>query len=455
MRLLHLSATKVRSQMKRRRWWGMTAAVAVVMLLAGALGPLRQRVFGEKVPASSVSAETLSPAGGARSIDATIASLQVRLRANPDDPRSAAQLGLAYLQKGRISLNPIYFPKAEALLRRALHGDNRNFDAMVGLGLVANARHRFGRGLDWGRRASTVNPYGAAARGVIVDALIELGRYAAAADELQEMVDLRPDLSSFSRVSYLRELHGNTRGALAAMRMALDSIPELGEDSSWVRTQIGDLHFGVGDVSGAGEWYDSAVQVAPGYYLPKVGRARVAAARGDLHRAIRMMSGVVDSYPSPQNVIFLGDLLTAAGRADDARRTYRLVEVQRRLFASNGVIPDVELTYFYADHARQPRRTVALARTQYRRRPSIRTADALAWALHVGGRDQEAQRYAAKALKLGTKDALLLFHAGAIAFANGKDDDARALLRASVDTNPHFSLLHAPEAKSLVAELSR
>jgi tetratricopeptide (TPR) repeat protein len=345
-------------------------------------------------------------------------------------------------------------PKAGALLHRALQGGPNNVDAMIGLGLVANARHRFDRGLAWGRRATAVNSYSAAARGVIVDALVELGRYAEAGDELQRMVDLKPDLASFSRVSYLRELNGDVPGAIAAMRRALSATPELGEDSSWVRSQIGDLYFGVGDISAAREWYGSAVEVAPDYHVPKVGLARVAAARGEINGAIQTMRGVVDSYPSLQNVIFLGDLFAAAGRTGDAREAYRLVYAQRRLLGSNGVMPDVEMTLFYADRA-GVRNTVGLARSQYRARPSIRTADALAWALHAAGRDDEAQHYAARALRLGTRNALYLFHAGVIAHANGDLDRARSLLRSSLDTNPHFSLIHAPEAKRLLAELAR
>jgi tetratricopeptide (TPR) repeat protein len=440
---------------RRKSLWGLAVGGALVMLAAGALGPLGARMAEEARPTGAVSTATLGPAGGVRSIDSTIASLQLRLRSDPDDPRLAAQLGLAYLQKGRVSLDPSYLSKAHPLFHRALQGDPNNVDAMIGLGLVANARHRFDQGLAWGRRASAVNSYSAAARGVIVDALVELGRYDVAGDELQRMVDLKPDLASFSRVSYLRELNGDVPGAIAAMRRALSATPELGEDSSWVRSQIGDLYFGVGDISAAREWYGSAVDVAPDYHVPKVGLARVAAARGEINGAIQTMRGVVDSYPSLQNVIFLGDLFTAAGRADDAREAYRLVDAQRRLLGSNGVMPDVEMTLFYADRAGGGHNTVGLARSQYRARPSIRTADALAWALHAAGRDDEAQHYAARALRLGTRDALYLFHAGVIAHANGDLGRARALLRSSLDTNPHFSLIHAPEAKRLLAELAQ
>lgn len=439
----------------RRAAWSAIAAAAV-MLAVGAVGPLGADGSDATTTSSVATAiEPLSPAGGARTIDQTIGALQSRLRDVPGDTRAAAQLGLAYLHKGRISLDPSYFPKAERLLRRAFEQDESNVDAMVGLGLVANARHAFAEGLRWGRRAAETNPYNAVARGVIVDALVELGRYDEAGTELQEMVDLKPDLASFSRVSYFRELNGDVPGAIDAMRMALDATPELGEDASWVYAQIGDLYFSIGKIAQARAAYEDGAAVASGYYLPQVGRARVAAARGDVSRAIEIMEKVVEAYPSPQNVIYLGDLYRASGRDADARDADALVGAQRRLFAAGGVIPDIELTLFYADRGLDPRRTIVLARRQYRARPSVRTADALAWALHAAGLDDRAARYSTEALRLGTKDALYLFHAGAIAAARGDDRRAERLLQAALDTNPYFSVIHAPAARRLLREVSR
>ena len=40
-------------------------------------------------------------------------------------------------------------------------------------------------------------------------------------DAVQTMVDLRPDSSSYARVSYLRSLHGDTEGAIQAMVAAV------------------------------------------------------------------------------------------------------------------------------------------------------------------------------------------------------------------------------------------
>jgi len=58
--------------------------------------------------------------------------------------------------------------------------------------------------------------------GVITDAQIELGRYSESVETLQSMVDLHPDMSSYSRVSYLRELHGDISGAIDMMQRAVD-----------------------------------------------------------------------------------------------------------------------------------------------------------------------------------------------------------------------------------------
>ena len=125
---------------------------------------------------------------------------------------AATMLGQAYLQKARETGDPGYYPKAEALFQQALASEGDDVDAIVGLGTLALARHQFAVALDWGEQARALAPYHAAAYGVIGDAQVELGRYDEAIETVQAMVDLRPDLSSYSRVSYLRELMGDREG---------------------------------------------------------------------------------------------------------------------------------------------------------------------------------------------------------------------------------------------------
>ena len=66
------------------------------------------------------------------------------------------------------------------------------------------------------------------------------------------------------------------------------------------------------------------------------------------------------------------------------------------------------------------------ARAAYDERPSIHAADALAWTLYKTGNYKEAQKYSSEALKLGTRDPLMLFHAGMISKALGQNEQARS-----------------------------
>ena len=204
-----------------------------------------------------------------------------RFEQDPDNGVAATQLGLAYLQVTRETGDPTYYPKAETLFTQALDQDERDFAAMVGIGTLALARHDFAAALTWGERAYEVNPAHAPALGVIGDAQIELGRYDEAVATFQAMVDLRPDLASYSRVSYARELYGDRPGAIVAMEQAAAAGAGRAENVAWTQVQIGNLHANGGDLDSALAAYDTALRTLPGYVYALAGQGRIAAARGD------------------------------------------------------------------------------------------------------------------------------------------------------------------------------
>ena len=109
-----------------------------------------------------------------------------------------------------------------------------------------------------------------------------------------------------------------------------------------------------------------------------------------------------------------------------------------------------DLVLYYCDHGKRPARALELAEAEARSRKDVYTCDALAWALFRNGKVLEAERAVADALRLGTKDVLLLYHAGVIARAAGKTEAARDLLRRALAANPHFSEAHAREANRLL-----
>lgn len=439
---------------------GVLAVLAAIALLTGAFN-VRSVIGGsddrswEVDPAARSATDQLVGIAVRlpTELDDQIVSLQDTLRSHPDQGEAASLLGLAYLQKVRETGDPSYYPKADTLFRQALDRNDDDLNALIGLGTLALARHDFAAALDWGKQAAKLNPYHAASFGVIGDAEIELGRYDEAVATFQQMIDLRPDLTSYSRVSYVRELYGDLPGAIDAMERAAVAGAGRPEHVAWTQVQLGNLLFNRGDLDGAERRFNSSLQTLDGYVYGLAGLARVEAARGDFPAAITLYQQAIQSMPLPEFVIALGDLYSVAGQPDAAEQQYALVDAMQALYQENGVDTDVEMALFAADHNRDLDQALEKARAGYEKRPSIRAADVLAWTLYQTGDLANAEKYSQEALRLGTQDALLLFHAGMIQSALGNRDAAMGFLQQALTLNPHFSLLFADQAQSELARL--
>jgi tetratricopeptide (TPR) repeat protein len=386
------------------------------------------------------------------STDRQIAALEQNLADNPGSTELYAALGNAFLQKVRETGDPTFYARAQTAFEQGMRRNPRDAGTLTGLGALALARHDFERGLRYGLRAHAAAPEVVRPYGVIVDAQLELGRYDEAARTLQRMIDLKPNLASYSRASYFRELHGDLNGAIEAMRLAASAGGDASENLAYVQTLLGNLEFERGRLGAAGGAYRLALARYPKYAPAEAGLARVEASRAQLGVAIRRYRSIVGRLPLPEHVIALGEAELAAGRVAGARRNFALIAVEQRLQERSGVNTDTELALFEADHG-NPGEAVALGRRAWANGPSVRSADALGWALTRAGRPAEGLRWASRALKLGSADPTFLYHAGMTAKAAGRADLARRWLARSLARNPRWSPLYAPRAKKALGEL--
>ena len=412
------------------------------------------RAVASKTP-DSVVAQLTAPLPATTELSETqtqISVMQNRLRANPADTAAYAQLGLALLQQVRETADPSAYQQAAQALDEAIKRDPKNLDALLGQGALALARHDFAAALAWGEQAKAVNPHRGQVYGVIADAQIELGQYAPAEATLQTMITTRPDLGSYSRISYFRELHGETAGAIEAMQLAVESGSPTGENTAWTRVQLGHLYFNQGDLDSAEREYRQALVGLPNFVHAEAALARLAAARGDWASARSGYAIVANQLPLPEYVIAAGELELAAGDEPAAQQHFALVAAIDQLYQANGSVTDLEMALFLADHG-DAQEAVRRARTAYAQRPSIKGAEVLAWALSQAGQHSEAQTLIAQAMRLGTKDASLWYHAGMIAQRNGDIAQAKTLLQAALDLNPYFSPLYAERARQMLAQL--
>ncbi len=424
----------------------MLLAVALVIFLVALLS---RAVRNWITPAPAVTA----PAPIERTSAGAIERLEQRLRANPDDVNAYADLGLGLLQQVRETGDMSLYARAGEAFSEALQRDPLQVDALMGQGILALALHDFRGAVTWAEQARALNPFRAGILGIMVDGYVEQGRYEEAVATLQEMVDLRPDLQSYSRISYMRELYGDVDGAIEAMHTAATSAATNTEDWRWTMTHLGHLYFNQGDLTQATAIYQEVLAARADYPYALEGMARVEAANGNITAAIAQYQALAERLPLPQFVIALGELYEATGDMTAAQEQYGLVDIMQQLNSAAGMNVDLEMALFNANHGTDHAAIVEQARTAYADRPTIYGADALAWALYKNGEYDEAWQLSQEALRLETKDATLHFHAGMIAAKRGDAAAARSHLTQAMAINPYFSPLDAPAAQRTLAGL--
>ena len=392
------------------------------------------------LPAQPKQVQPLVPIDSASSAATT--QLKNRLQRNPEDPDTYAQLGISFLLQVRESGDSSLYAKAGQAFDEALQRDPNNGDALMGQGMLSAALHDFPAALAWAEKAQALNPWRAETIGILVDGYVELGLYEEAVAAAQQMVDLRPSLDSYSRVSYLRELYGDVDGAIVAMQAAVDAGVPGTESRLWSQVQLGHLYFNRGDLENAQAIYESALSERGDYIHAQAGLARIQAAKGDYENAISAYETITQRLPLPEYLVMLGDLYEVTGQTEKATQPRELVHVIQKLNASAGMNVDLELAYFDVEYGDDAAAALANVQAAYDRRPTIYAADAVAWALYKNGRFAEAETFSHEALRLGTQDATMHYHASLIARALGDDADAELYMQKTQTINPYFSIRH-------------
>ena len=387
--------------------------------------------------------------------DSMVRQLEQRVQQDPTNWQAFQQLGLGYIQKARDTGDPSYYARAEEALNKALQINPQDAESLVGLGSLALSRHEFQQALDLGFKAHALNPQNPRVYGVLTDAYSGLGNYQGAVEAAQNMVDTRPDLSSYSRVSYIRELYGKMPEAIDAMEQAVEAGSPNAENTNWCRVQLGQLYWLQGNLAAAERQYQQVLTYYPQFMYALAAMGQLRAAQGNLDEAADYYQKAINVVPLPQYVTALGDIYAKQGKTEDAKKQYDLFLFIARTNEVNGVNFDIEKAGFLADHDQDLPLALELAQKTGATRRDIPTQDILAWVLYKNGRYDEAQAAMTEALRLGTRDPLLYFHAGMIAGKRGDTAAARTHLEQALALNPQFHIFYADQARAELARLGK
>lgn len=373
---------------------------------------------------------------------------QEQVRQAPDDANRWVVLAELLVARARHDQDPRGYARADDAAARALELSPGHPGALVLQGTVLQQDHRFTEAADLAKRALRRDPESTRALGLLGDCLVELGRYDEAEVAIQAMIDVRPDSRSYARAAWLRWLAGDPEGAIEAFSMAAEAAQ--GGDTearAWIAVQLGSVLRDSGDTEQARAAFDAALRLQPGYAPALAARGKLALDRGDAASALTDLEAAAAKTGLVEHRWALADALRATGKT--ARADAVAAEILR-----SGPAHDPRTTALWlASRGGDAARAVALARAELARRDDVLSADALSWALYAAGQLAEAQTLSTRALRMGTKDPRMLYHAGMIAKAAGDSTRARTLLAASLAANPHFDAIDAPLAAEALASL--
>jgi tetratricopeptide (TPR) repeat protein len=384
----------------------------------------------------------------------------------PDtDAATCVNLGDALMQKSRESAESRVYDEAEAAYRRALAFNPENEDAMVGLAWVCNSRHDFNGGKQWAEKALAINLLIPQAHALLGDAATEWGDYDTALGHYQKALDIRPDLSSYSRAAHIVWLTGDARKAQLLMGKAIAAGAPHAENTAWCRAELALMSFNTGALLPAERQAELALKEAPG-------NPRVLAVMGRIKTAKKEYEAAIDFYlranavsPSHESLVGLGDLYALTGRREESEAQYRrLVDLHKTGLHSHGGglhahlqnSGDAQLARFYADHDRNLEEALREAQMAHRTYTNVFVTDTLAWCYYKLGRYDDADKTIRAAMRWNTPDAAILFHAGMINAKRGDRVAAGKLLYRALNLNPNFhpqqAIVAADELKLLAIQ---
>ncbi|MET8827427.1 tetratricopeptide repeat protein [Streptomyces sp. NPDC004610] len=385
-----------------------------------------------------------------------IAEQERRVRERPKDAQAWAVLGTAYVEQGRRAGDASYYPTAEQALRTSLRERPRgNVPALQGLAALANARRDFPAAREWAEQAQRHDTRRWTTYPLLIDAYGGLGEHKAVKKALDRLMELRSAPAVSARAAGVYRDLGWREDAAAVLADAAFAAEQPAERAAW-RERAGQLAWERGEREAALRHFAEALRTDPDLRAAQAGRARALAALGRTSEAVSAYRAALTAQPSPEWALELGELYESQGLGQTARAQYDLLLTQARNAAAGGVDEDLVLGRYEADHG-DPREAVRLLRAEWGRQPSTVVADALAWALHRTGEDEEALTLATRATEArdggGVRSALFAYHRGMIERSLERSGPARRHLSEALQINPYFSPLHAPAARKALREL--
>lgn len=383
------------------------------------------------IPALKERKQDINPTSEWLNTKAAVETLLDKIRRNPNDNKSKLALGMAYIQESRITGDHAYYDEAAIkLVEQVLEKEPANYEAQCLKSTVLLSQHHFADALKAAKDITTNFPDAAYGYGLLCDAQVETGNYTEAIAAADKMNSMRPDLRSYSRISYLREILGDYNGAKQAMEMAVKSSVVGLEQTEWCRTQLAQLYEKTNDFAKADTLYQISLSARPDYPYALIGEARLKTQENKFDEAIALLKEAKKTTQDflPDEEMIKTYQKAAMANPDKSKQIEEISkQVSEKLIAAmkvhatsdqsapeKGHYADKELAYAYLDVNDTDNALVHATREWNRRPENIDVNECLAWVYFKRGDIANAKTYIQKALRTGSKNPTLLMRSNQI-----------------------------------------
>ncbi|MEO8589894.1 MAG: tetratricopeptide repeat protein [Flavobacteriales bacterium] len=416
------------------------------------------------VPALPPRTVAIGLPGEAEQLQASFEKLKQKLAKDPNDTKTWLKLCEVFITEARITGN--YGPNHDAalvILDRVLSLTTKKEPAVMELrsealtlkAVIRLSQHNFSEALALGEEAVVLDPHRAFNYGVLVDANVELGHYAKAVEMSDKMVSTRPDLRSYSRVSYLREIYGNVEGAIDAMDMAVKAGYPGSEETSWCRVQLGGLHERNGDIASAEKQYRQALAERPDYPFALAALGRVTGKMKNYTEAEKYLGSAIALMPDAAFYQELARVYAAQSKTelyDEA-----VLNAGRALagLAKGGEGHNhqvgLEMARYQLEFAKDLDNALINAEHEATHRADNNDVNLALAAIHYAKGDAPtAAGFIARAKSTGSKDTYMLCLEGLILAKNGEVAKGKALVAESLKRDPYQNHPFVQEARRMI-----
>lgn len=297
------------------------------------------------------------------------------LAKNPADNNARLSLSQLYVKEARVTgEHGHYYPAALKVLNKVLEQKEVDADtkflALMNKAGVQLSLHEFQDALTTGLEAVQLNPNNAQIHGVLVDCYVELGHYEKAVKLADRMINLKPDLRSYSRVSYLREIHGDTDGAYKAMKLAAEAGYPGTEETAWTMLTLGEMYSLYGEPKNARSVFTQILEMRPDYPFALGAIADLDIAAGNYEKAEKDLHTAIDIIPEVGFYVSLAEIYKEENRQEELKDITQEIFVMLQDDVDHGHNMNLEYANIHLNLLDDPTSALSYIEKEYEKRPN-------------------------------------------------------------------------------------